>query len=482
MVGVPRSSGCQLCRTRRVKCDEVRPGCGNCRKYGADCPGYDRGLKFVEGKHQIRQKGKQTDRQASLSSNATQVGAPACKKTSTSLVTPLARTLLPLRGQVMYVMMESFRPADSPHDIVGLFSWIDIDRLGKRAVLDGAICSLALHLTGKEEQNSDLVAYSRTLYGQCLSELQATLQHASEWKSSETLCSAILLCFYELFAGTSAPDTWLQHAKGIGVLMEQRGPAAHAEGWNAAMLLSFRGILIMSDMFYPGRHSCFLSRPEWKRVMRDDGRHLIHPPELPVQTIRVVDGFFDRLADISDILRRGYDLREALQTGTPVEPAGVSALAHRAADNHARFRTWYDAEFTALPAVLPSEIPSSQPASSLYAVVLDYPHPWAGSMHLAYWASMLILQETLMQCQWPGADFVDVQRDLVQNILRSVETVAKGTMGPYRVGYSLRIAYEFANAEAQEWIRGLLDGFSKRYAATDKSLYPTPRLDAAGFS
>lgn len=48
----------------------------------------------------------------------------------------------------------------------------------------------------------------------------------------------------QLFAGTSSPDTWLQHAKGIGVLMEQRGPAAHAEGWDAAMLLSFRGILV----------------------------------------------------------------------------------------------------------------------------------------------------------------------------------------------------------------------------------------------
>lgn len=34
--------------------------------------------------------------------------------------------------------------------------------------------------------------------------------------------------------------------------MEQRGPAAHAGGWDAAMLLSFRGILVCPS--FPSRH------------------------------------------------------------------------------------------------------------------------------------------------------------------------------------------------------------------------------------
>jgi hypothetical protein len=48
----------------------------------------------------------------------------------------------------------------------------------------------------------------------------------------------------KLFAGTTSPDTWLQHAQGIATLMEQRGPAAHAQGNDAAILFSFRGILV----------------------------------------------------------------------------------------------------------------------------------------------------------------------------------------------------------------------------------------------
>lgn len=56
----------------------------------------------------------------------------------------------------------------------------------------------------------------------------------------------------KLFAGTTAPDTWLRHAQGIATLMEQRGPAAHAQGNDAAILFSFRGILVRHPLpIYP---------------------------------------------------------------------------------------------------------------------------------------------------------------------------------------------------------------------------------------
>ncbi|OAL44944.1 hypothetical protein IQ07DRAFT_226816 [Pyrenochaeta sp. DS3sAY3a] len=34
------SRGCGMCKSRRIKCDEKRPTCGNCKKSGRDCPGY----------------------------------------------------------------------------------------------------------------------------------------------------------------------------------------------------------------------------------------------------------------------------------------------------------------------------------------------------------------------------------------------------------------------------------------------------------
>lgn len=55
---------------------------------------------------------------------------------------------------------------------------------------------------------------------------------------------ALLTFEKQLFAGTTSAETWLQHAQGIATLMEQRGPAAHAQGNDAAILFSFRGILV----------------------------------------------------------------------------------------------------------------------------------------------------------------------------------------------------------------------------------------------
>ncbi|KAI5918251.1 hypothetical protein F4810DRAFT_693236, partial [Camillea tinctor] len=37
MVGVPRTNACNTCRKRKIKCDEVRPVCGHCRKGRREC-------------------------------------------------------------------------------------------------------------------------------------------------------------------------------------------------------------------------------------------------------------------------------------------------------------------------------------------------------------------------------------------------------------------------------------------------------------
>ncbi|KAF5004257.1 hypothetical protein FDECE_9234 [Fusarium decemcellulare] len=482
MVGVPRSTGCQRCRARKVKCDEVRPACGNCVKYGAECPGYDRNIKFVAGKHQIRQRGKRSDNAversnpSSVTPSTTEPGSIVATGPLVNALPILTKSLQLPRANVLYNMIESTYLTSASTDIYNFLSWVGIDRLGKRAVLDGAVSSFILHIAGKHRADTHLVTQSHTIYGAALNELQVALQHPSEWRAPETLCAAILLCFFELFAGTSAPDTWLQHAKGIGILMEQRGATAHAEGWDAAMLLSFRGILIMSDMFYPGKDQFFLSRPAWKQVMYDRGRHLIHPAEIPNETIHVADGFFANLIEVLPVSKWGYLVREANRAGIAVEPARVSALAHLAAVNHASFAQWYD-EFTALAIPQPVEVPPANPESSLFGTVLKHEYAMAGSMHMGYWASMLILQETLAQCGRPVEDSERLQRNLVERILRSVESVGQGTMGPYRIGYAVRIAYEFATAKEQRWIGGLLDQFSRSYAAVDRSMYPRPRTD-----
>ncbi|KAI0468182.1 hypothetical protein F4859DRAFT_216980 [Xylaria cf. heliscus] len=46
MVGIPRSKGCKTCRRKKIKCDEQKPGCGQCRKGGRECEGYEQPTIF----------------------------------------------------------------------------------------------------------------------------------------------------------------------------------------------------------------------------------------------------------------------------------------------------------------------------------------------------------------------------------------------------------------------------------------------------
>ncbi|KAL3589129.1 hypothetical protein FPOAC2_11290 [Fusarium poae] len=492
MVGVPRSTGCQLCRTRKVKCDGLRPACSNCSKYGTACPGYDRNIKFVNnntGKHLIRQRGRKSGTvESSSARSSSSIAASdeientyAANSSTWSLVKTSPTLLKPglPRGPLLINMVEVSSSYSQSTDVFTLLSWLNLDRLGKRAVLDGAVCSFALHLAGKASSNTALVAQSRTMYGLALSELQAALRHSTEWKTSETLCAAILLCYFELFAGTSSSETWLQHAKGIGTLMEQRGPAAHAEGWDAAMLLSFRGVLIIGDFFYPGEEELFLSRPEWNQVMFDGGRRLIYNADTPIGHIHVGDGFLANLTQLSPVIHWGYLVREANRAGISVEPSKVSALAQMALVSHARFVRWYE-EFDALEFPRPIETLPTDPTASLFKTVLEHQSAAAGSLLMGYWASMLIIEETLIECGTPRANADVSSRYFVEQILRSIESVAQGAMGPYRIGFAVRIVYEFSTGEEQRWIGSLLDKFSKGYAAVDKRTYPKPKDDIVG--
>jgi hypothetical protein len=210
--------------------------------------------------------------------------------------------------------------------------------------------------------------------------------------------------------------------------------------------------------------------------MFDGGRRVIYKADTPIGHIRVGDSFLANLTQLSPVIHWGYLVREANRAGISVEPSKVSALAHMALINHARFTRWYE-DFDALEFPRPVETLPADPATSLFETVLEHQSAAAGSLLMGYWTSMLILEETLIECGTPRANADVSSRYFVEQILRSIESVARGAMGPYRVGFAVRIVYEFATGEEQRWITRLLDKFSKDYAAVDKRTYPKPKDD-----
>ena len=192
----------------------------------------------------------------------------------------------------------------------------------------------------------------------------------------------------------------------------------------------------------------------------------------------MIDDFYFHLAKVPEILSKGFHLREMNSQGKHASQAHIDALARKAAKTRHQFLAWFE-DVKAFP-VMPKEVLSQDP-EPLYATVFEFKNAWVGCLMMGYWATLLILEETLMQCKCKE-DFRESEEENCQNILKSLEQVGEGTLGPFRIGYSIRIAYDFANAESQLWIRNKLDLYTKSYAAINKETFPEPKADRKGLS
>lgn len=163
------------------------------------------------------------------------------------------------------------------------------------------------------------------------------------------------------------------------------------------------------------------------------------------------DGYFVLMAQIPNIVRASYDIRKAKRHGIEPDSAPVSQLKLEAMKLREEYLSWYNNSLSAGAFRLPAEVLSLDPTSP-FPSVLKFNSPWVGSVLISYWANMLIVQECLDQLQLEtDRSFTDSNRELANNVLRSLEHVGEGIMGPFRVGYAIRIVYDFVDIPLQLW-------------------------------
>lgn len=194
----------------------------------------------------------------------------------------------------------------------------------------------------------------------------------------------------------------------------------------------------------------------------------------PITTGRI-DAYFVLLAQLPTLIRAGYNIRQGRNHDIEPDPDQVAWLRSKAEELRTAVLSWYHDCVSDSALADPVEVPSRDPTSP-YATVFEHRNPWEGCIILSYWSSLLILQECLNQCHsGPGLLFSDSQ-ELAHNILRSIEYVGQGLMGPYRVGYPLRIAYDFADRRSQSWMLSKVSGYNDTYAALSADVYPANAL------
>lgn len=207
----------------------VMVACGNCVRYGAECPGYDKKRKFVDGKHVVRAR-RAMSTQATTGPHDTQVDFLFPSDSDSDPAVPATQTFTPLTnqsalkrwapnfshygGQVqtipgalkepcipfVYNMMGQLFTIHSREEVFFTSPWFStmLNYLGTTPVLDSAMCAFMLQLVGKAKRDAADVNRSRDIYGQSLGALQRALNHSVGWKSTETLAATILCSLFEV--------------------------------------------------------------------------------------------------------------------------------------------------------------------------------------------------------------------------------------------------------------------------------------------
>ncbi|ROW12312.1 hypothetical protein VMCG_00464 [Cytospora schulzeri] len=482
--------------------------CSNCIKYGAECPGYEKGLKFVAGKHAVRSRGQNQRRSyetqldfssapATGSTLSTKEGASRSRVLTWQTFSQATRDVtsnhqgalgIPasLREPVLpfvYNMMGELFVYHPREDVMYSAPWFTslLDHLGRSPVLDTAMCAFMLQLVGMSKDDKGEISRSRDLYGQSLRSLQRALNHPVAWKSTETLAATMICCQLELFAGTLDPLSWMMHAVGVSKLIQHRGRRSFSTPFEKALLRGCRPLLITQCLFYGD--DCFLDQPQWQKLSATLSLGAIGDEEGNEGTLKpsgAVDlswsGYHDRyymlLAKVPPVTRIAYDLREDRKHGIAPDPSQVELLAQQAGRLRSEYHAWYDGAVSSGAITPPVEVLSQDP-NSPFITVLKFSNPWIGSVFMGYWATMLILQEALNECQvGQERPHDESNQELARKILQSLEHVGRGIMGPFRVGYALRIAYEFADLPLQMWVESALEGYSQQYAAMSPETYP----------
>ncbi|KAI4644247.1 hypothetical protein J4E93_006147 [Alternaria ventricosa] len=110
------SRGCGMCKSRRIKCDEKRPTCGNCKKSARVCPGYPDDFDLVfrdENKAMAKKARKSSGTTASNNSNGASSSStsPHLSPSSTFDVSP-GENAVPGEKAFQIITSRSRTPSD----------------------------------------------------------------------------------------------------------------------------------------------------------------------------------------------------------------------------------------------------------------------------------------------------------------------------------------------------------------------------------
>ncbi|KAH8727803.1 hypothetical protein GQ44DRAFT_769867 [Phaeosphaeriaceae sp. PMI808] len=334
MVGVPKSTGCFICRKRKIKCDEAWPSCLNCQKNGKSCPGpparhtfkdlgpiLSTGTETVVVKehpivldHQYKHLTQLNERfiengsvlhKFRISQKVTASPKRSSRRSSTQSLTPPRSPFIrqPLPSQ-HHELARALIAATTTGglgvrmDVFGQFIREIPSRIGHNAALDAAAAVLVNAHTSLVHKKTTI---SPHLYLRAIKMLQTCLEDPHQGMSANTLCASLLLSLVEALAGPRIGNRYLAHVGGAGRLMELQGPEQYQDAFAKEMLRFNRGGIIVTSIYE--RKPCFLAAPEWRDIAFDK-KGLSFDDSLQTDLIQYMADFPGILKELKELVRQ----------------------------------------------------------------------------------------------------------------------------------------------------------------------------------
>ncbi|EED15521.1 C6 transcription factor, putative [Talaromyces stipitatus ATCC 10500] len=201
------STGCYLCRRRKIKCDEARPGCRNCEIYGKTCPGYRPQIVLQDKSHHTSRKWRSTlvagnDAQHKSSDLSREHEHDALALTTK----PRWLADVSMDDRALCYFFDQYTTQRTPDSLPGALESIPLLYVLCRenevagspsSCLRWAVEAAALTSYANEAHDRHLAFQARQRYGLALQGLKEALSMPVEKMQDSTLATILLLVIFE---------------------------------------------------------------------------------------------------------------------------------------------------------------------------------------------------------------------------------------------------------------------------------------------
>ncbi|KFX91973.1 hypothetical protein V490_05618 [Pseudogymnoascus sp. VKM F-3557] len=331
------SRGCQMCRTRRIKCDETKPTCTQCRKSRRECPGYKDDFDLV-----FRNETQATEKRAKKpSSKAKKAGAQAAASSNrpwSSSAPPTASDALivssrseqvpstlsiPVEQVASHYFFTNFVATSDNGASIGLTDYIiplaQASPSNKHLSLAFSAASLAAF--GNRPSGKALLTKAQEQYSKAIRHVNDALRDPVATKTDETLAAVMLLGMYEtILSRPVAMAAWGSHIDGAVMLVKLRGKKQLRTRVGNALFIAVRNLMFIHCLT-TGK------KPEWNidlwRSDDEEGdiREVVNRLVLQAAELRYeINGLMtlaartpENVSKVNDAMQRSWDMERKFQ-------------------------------------------------------------------------------------------------------------------------------------------------------------------------